>query len=315
MNSQPPADGFRRAMCTSFDVGNELYLDEDFFKFAKWQKERCPETNKEHYQIYVEARKPMRFRQWKRVLGDHFHIEEARKVRDACIKYCSKEETRVDGPWTFGEEQQNVGGRPATRESSIRVILQRIDEIGSEEYKKEDLISYSMYRREIHAYEALKRTEKTNARLKEEFGAAVLLQWHQRLLNVIDDLIATKDRRKIIWVWSIGGNKHKSWMAAYLRVMRGAVPLGGKLDAAQMIYNGEPLVTFDIPRAQYEFIGHFYTLAETLRNGEIVSSKYMSEVKIFDPPVIVFFANARPDYEKWSHDRVIEFNLNDDETL
>lgn len=315
MSSNP--NPFRRCCATSFDVDRELDFSERDVRYAIWQKEKCPDTGRIHYQLYLEGSRPHRFKKWKEIVGHDAHIEEARKPREACIKYCSKEATRVEGEeWhEFGERDVNKGGRPPTKEEALRVILQRIASIGLDGFREEDVVKYTLYKREIHAALNEQRRLDVEKAQKAAFSAAALLPWHQSLLNTIDELIRTEDRRKIIWVWSADGNQRKSWMAAYLRVMRGAVPLGAKLDAAQMIYNGEPLVTFDIPRSQYEFIGHFYTLAETLRNGEIVSSKYMSEVKVFNPPVIVFFANQRPDYNKWSADRLIEFNLNADSSL
>ena len=37
------------------------------------------------------------------LLGGHAWVAAARGTAQECIAYCSKQETRIDGPWTLGE--------------------------------------------------------------------------------------------------------------------------------------------------------------------------------------------------------------------
>ncbi len=60
-----------------------------------YQRERCPETQREHWQGYVELRKQMRFDAVKRMLGNDVHFERRAGTQQDAIAYCSKEETRV----------------------------------------------------------------------------------------------------------------------------------------------------------------------------------------------------------------------------
>ena len=48
----------------------------------------------------------------KNLLGsDRIHLETAQGTKDQNIKYCSKEDTRIDGPWEFGDRETHQGTR------------------------------------------------------------------------------------------------------------------------------------------------------------------------------------------------------------
>jgi hypothetical protein len=46
--------------------------------------------------------------------------------------------------------------------------------------------------------------------------------------------------------------------------------------------------------------------AEQLKNGFLLSTKYMPEKKVFRPPHVVFLANVACPPGKWSADRVVQ---------
>lgn len=72
--------------------------------------ELSPTTQTPHYQGYVEFTDATRFSTFNNGITDHAHLEESRGSPEDNIKYCSKEESRQDGPWRFGEPAQI--GRP-----------------------------------------------------------------------------------------------------------------------------------------------------------------------------------------------------------
>lgn len=58
----------------------------------------------------------------KEVLGtDQVHLEPAQGSDDQCVAYCSKEDTRVAGPWTFGERMKP--GRRNDLEGLVKGVL------------------------------------------------------------------------------------------------------------------------------------------------------------------------------------------------
>lgn len=69
-------------------------------KYCVWQKELCPTTKKEHFQLFVQFEKRcFRTKCLKLYKGDW---RPARYPEKADL-YCQKEKTRIGGPWTIGE--------------------------------------------------------------------------------------------------------------------------------------------------------------------------------------------------------------------
>lgn len=63
-----------------------------------------------HFQGYLEFKAQVRFSHIKRFLPTA-HIELARGTPQQCDEYCSKEETRMDGPYRFGTMSRGQGSR------------------------------------------------------------------------------------------------------------------------------------------------------------------------------------------------------------
>lgn len=125
--------------------------------------------------------------------------------------------------------------------------------------------------------------------------------WQNRVLGRLQ---ARADDRTIIWVRDSQGGKGKSRLARHLVLEKGAVILSGRLEDMAYLYKREPIVIFDVSRAAQEHSDHLYTMAEKLKDGMMVSTKYQSEMKVFSPPHVIFFANIMPNEMKWSQDRV-----------
>ena len=63
-----------------------------------------------HFQGYLELSKPTRIPALKKLFVYGAHYETRRGSREQARDYCMKEDTRVDGPWEWGE-QKEVGQR------------------------------------------------------------------------------------------------------------------------------------------------------------------------------------------------------------
>jgi len=72
--------------------------------YLTYQQEKGEETGKLHWQGYLELKKSGTQKQIKTLIGNQSHVEPSRSA--AAIAYCHKEETRVDGPWEFGEKSK-----------------------------------------------------------------------------------------------------------------------------------------------------------------------------------------------------------------
>jgi RNA helicase./Putative viral replication protein. len=74
------------------------------------QIEKCPSTGKLHYQAYFEFENAVRITAITKTLNGA-HVERRLGSRQDAITYCSKEESRVSGPWTFGRMDLKPGVR------------------------------------------------------------------------------------------------------------------------------------------------------------------------------------------------------------
>lgn len=77
-----------------FTAWEEPTFSEDTMKYIIYGKEKCPTTDKLHYQGFVAFKKQKRLKGVKKILGDQTHIEPRRGTAEQAINYCKK-----DGDW------------------------------------------------------------------------------------------------------------------------------------------------------------------------------------------------------------------------
>nr|UBJ26219.1 replication-associated protein [Red panda circovirus 6] len=105
---------------TTFQIGQQIAFDESTMSYLVYQKEKCPKTNKEHFQGitptlssldllsytllgYVQLVTKARLAKVKKFFPDPAtHFEVSRGTADEASAYCKKDESRVDGPWEYG---------------------------------------------------------------------------------------------------------------------------------------------------------------------------------------------------------------------
>lgn len=76
------------------------------------QKEKCPETGQVHFQGFLMLKSPARLAGIKKLLqANSAHLEKAKGTPTEAWEYCKKEESRVEGPWTFGTPPKSQGSR------------------------------------------------------------------------------------------------------------------------------------------------------------------------------------------------------------
>jgi len=68
-----------------------------------YQRELAPETNREHFQCYMELDRQVSMTTVKTWEGLELSWLKARKgTQRQAVEYCTKEDTRIEGPWEFG---------------------------------------------------------------------------------------------------------------------------------------------------------------------------------------------------------------------
>jgi len=99
-----------RSLCfTSYDEEPPVY-DPETMQYMIYQREECPTTKRKHYQGYIIGRGNSRkLFSYKTGSLAGAHVEVARGSHEQCIEYCSKPETRIEEPVTFGEVPKRGG--------------------------------------------------------------------------------------------------------------------------------------------------------------------------------------------------------------
>jgi len=123
-----------------FTINNpheQLVFDPDVVGFAVWQLERG-ERGTLHYQGYVEFKESKRLTGAKRYFGCNPHLESRRGSQTDCIAYCTKESSRVLGPWKFGE--------PAVVSGLVGFVARLRDGTALRTAALDDVETFSRYR-------------------------------------------------------------------------------------------------------------------------------------------------------------------------
>lgn len=97
-------------------------LRDERVKCAAVQKEKCPDTAREHYQGFLMLTKPMRLMSIKAILQcESAHLEKTKGTPQQAWEYCVKDDTRIEGPWTYGDKPVGNGHRCVTRVTVTRL--------------------------------------------------------------------------------------------------------------------------------------------------------------------------------------------------
>ncbi len=125
---------------------------------ATWlvYQEETGEKGTPHLQGVVGFASKKSLAQMKEVLPDGAHIERCRNVQDS-IKYCQKEDTRVDGPYIHGELPKGSGSR-----SDLLAVKRAIDEGAKDEELWENHFSNMIrYNKGFALYKRVRATPRS----------------------------------------------------------------------------------------------------------------------------------------------------------
>lgn len=161
-----------------------------------------------------------------------------------------------------------------------------------------DAIQPELLIKHLNAFQQIRNMAISRSKPMERF---TLRLWQQDLLDILQ---GTPDERAIHWYWEATGSVGKSWMATFLARNHGALTVStGKTQDIAYMFQPTRIVCFDISRAvDMDHVN--FSVMEDIKNGRLMSSKYMSCVKYFDSPHVVVFANSPPPHGKFSADRL-----------
>lgn len=121
----------------------------DQIRYLVCQEEEAPTTKKRHLQGYCELTCPARLSQVKEWLAcPTGHFEIARGSAQQNKAYCTKEESRVDGPWEYG----TIGGAQGKRKD-LELLADIVKEKGAEAVAELHPHQYIKFHRGLNALE------------------------------------------------------------------------------------------------------------------------------------------------------------------
>lgn len=143
----------------------EEHADFKNIKYICMQLERSPTTGRNHIQGFACFSRSWRIGRIRRMFGSDCHVENRRGTVEQAKQYCSKEETRIAGPYEHGEPPQQG------RRNDLDEVKCRIEEGATDlEIAEEYFSKWVVYRRSFAAYRGLLAR-------KRDFKTRVVVLW------------------------------------------------------------------------------------------------------------------------------------------
>lgn len=265
-------------------------------QYVKWQLEKG-ELGTPHYQGYAEFEKVKRLAACKKINARAAWFK-CNGTQEDNIKYVSKPEGRIDGPWELGEKKDQ--GKRSDLEGACETAMEQ----GMKAVMRDHPAECAKYYKNLEKMAKISHHARMEAKEKEAMKDVVLRPWQQALMDKLD---APADDRKIMWYWESTGNVGKTFFAKYLAAMKDATILdcSKKADLIYMLRDhvGEVII-FNIVRSMdKDFMGHIYTVCESIKDDVVINTKYESCRIPMGKQHVLVFANEPPDMTKWSDDR------------
>jgi len=296
--SSAPSVQRRDWRCTLYklaDFDPQKIVNHKSFQYLVYQKEKCPETQREHYQVFIQFTRTIRGKTVQELCGDtSCHLDSRTDYPDKAAAYCQKEDTRIDGPWEFGEFKSRKPGKRNDLVSVRNKIREKrkYSEIMDDDDLVEACAKYPKFVEKV--FFSVKRQKEPQIELYE---------WEKQVLEL---LRAPPVHRRIIWIWSSGVNTGKTTFAAYCEyhfdVLQGTKLLWDMLQA----YKSHEIIWFDFTKAQSGY--ESYSNLETLSNHKTQLSTKGDNIQKYIEAHIVVTSNHPPDEERLPQ-RFLTFNV------
>lgn len=218
-----------------------------------------------HYQGFIVFKHPKDFNAVKKLFSERVHIERMRGNLAQNKDYCSKRKSKVKE-----DVEKGIFSGPWSRGSLG--LLEDIEQLT----------------------------------VKDPMEGKTYKDWQQDIVDMVED---EPDERKIFWFWDEKGGIGKSVFTKHMVLKHSALVCNGS--SKDMMYfvqmrlkkkKPPKIIIFDIPRAKSkDFLS--YVGIEKLKDGCFLSTKYESDMVVYNPPHVIVFANWPPDDNKLSSDR------------
>lgn len=282
-----------RAEASLEDCRDELMRE---CKYVVFQKERCPTTGREHYQgyLFLEGHNGLSRNTLLRRLPclTSAHLESAKGSPRDNREYCTKEESRIEGPWEFGDLP--AVGRPKEKhclDDAVALLEECAYDL--DVVARTSTVLYGKFFRQLEAIAA-------RCQPKPQVDFSQPRPWQLEVQRLVE---SEPDSRSVNWYVDPVGGQDKTFMSKWLIQQHNAFYCtGGKHQDILHAYNNQPVIIFDFTRDKADMV--CYNVIEMLKNGVFFSGKYNSctKARVGEAHVIVF-SNFEPDQSKLSADR------------
>ncbi len=287
----------------AYVVNDEWYAVRKI-QYLVYQLEETPGAGRQHLQMFVYFKKNVSLKTCRRRLGlPGSHCEALRGTPEQAAVYCKKEDTRVDGPYEFGDIPQQ-GRRTDLEELHAAIMAGDKDELQLiQEFFGPMVRAGSTYRR----WMTLKKAADALVRYAPD--PITLLLWQRKLLASLKS--EAPRRRRIFWVWSTTSKTGKSTFMQYLRENCNACVGLWDLNNFLFIYQQSlaGIILFNLPRHQALDEKKLATLEALSDQGRIACGKYEGTEVMVAAHIVVFANIPPPDADL--PDRIIEIHLDE----
>jgi len=258
-------------------------------------QEEVGESGTRHLQGYCELAEAQRLSWLKNHVNNDAHWAMRRGSQEQAIIYCSKEETRVGGPYILGVPSISQQGRRTDLEKALSLVT---DGASNWDLMQQYPSVMARYQRFINDYRS---TLNQNAVLSRFEPYTPRAGWQTELAALLN---GPPDRRKVYVYTDSIGNTGKSWFAERFLPSASMIISSGRFeDIAYTFVQREltKIVYFDYGRDGMDTFP--YRMVEKLKDGCITSTKYECRTVYFEPLHVVIFSNHSIDMNKLSVDR------------
>lgn len=298
---------------TNDNEHNQIHL---WLKNAALQIERGEETGRLHLQGWLYCNGP---KTWSNLNGKMAgygfpYTLSWRKQKGSpkqCWDYCTKSDTRVEGPWIYGEEPAGQGARMDRKWLHGLIVDGTLDK----EKIMQDPDAWRVYASFPKPVNELLAQVKYKARLeklpRQELS---LTDWQKWIVEVLEPQPRVI-REPVYWYWSTAAQTGKSAFVQWLVRQGKAVELKVGSSVKDTIHSvrdqlsDREFICVTLPRAAIPVAldAQWYTLLEQLSDGMVTSEKYDGFVIPILGKVLVFANYPCPSSQLV--DRVVNVNV------
>lgn len=253
-------------------------------RYCVYQHEVCPETQRDHWQGYLEFTVPKRMAELKVIMDDKtVHFETRKGTRQQARAYCMKAESRAPdeepveyGEWTGGQERSRndlTAAKKLISESSSWTAVMNNPELTPV------IARYGRWAREVYDNRPL-----TVAPLP-----ITLYAWQEEAMELLE---GKHSRRQVIWIWSEESGTGKSTFFDYCSSRWNILPAVDYVNTLYA-YDGHYCIWFDISRDQSGKEVPYHAIEKLSNGGFHLSTKYTSCRKLINCHIVVT-ANCLP---------------------